>query len=130
MITNRDVLGAPDRLTALINTVYSAVPDAVILVAKITPAGPPNSADVNQLISNYNNQVQGAVDKSNAKAGGKVQVVDMQGGPNPVTIADLTDGTHPTDEGYRKMGDIWLAGMNNARMQGQIPSRPRPSSRS
>ncbi|KAL9109227.1 MAG: hypothetical protein Q9227_006152 [Pyrenula ochraceoflavens] len=132
LATNNNVDEAPGRLTNLINHVHSKVPKAAIIVAKLTPSGPPNSADMNQRITDYNGQIEGAVANSDAK---NSVIVDMQSGevtnmPSGVTAStnpgltanDLTpgDGLHPSDEGYNKMAQIWLAGMNAAKQGGLI----------
>jgi hypothetical protein len=39
---------------------------------------------------------------------------------NLLTTAELTDGIHPTDEGYGKMADAWFAGIQEAAQKGWI----------
>ncbi|KAL1878448.1 hypothetical protein Plec18167_004520 [Paecilomyces lecythidis] len=111
---------APARLGSLIDQVVAACPDAAVLVAKIIPAA---SATTMARINTYNNAVPGVVAKR-ANAGKKVMVVDFS---HALTTKELVDGIHPTDEGYRKMGDVWYKGVQEAGLNGWI-KKPREGS--
>lgn len=45
-----------------------------------------------------------------ASAGKKVRVVNMESALNART--DLSDALHPNDQGFKKMADVWLNGLN------------------
>lgn len=112
---------APDRLGALIDQIFAACPDAAILVAQIINAA---NADTEARIQTFNNAVPGVV-AQRANAGHHVMVVDFRS----VTVSDLQDGLHPSDQGYQKMGDIWFSGIQAAVANGWIhpPVGPDPA---
>ncbi|MDQ2588728.1 cellulose binding domain-containing protein [Saccharothrix yanglingensis] len=90
--------GAPQRLSALIDKITAQAPDAVLLVATITPLSSYDAA-----VRTFNAAVPGIV-RSKADAGGKVHLVDMY---RALTTADLADGVHPDAGGYAKMATTW-----------------------
>ncbi|KAJ5817301.1 Lipase GDSL [Penicillium robsamsonii] len=57
--------------------------------------------------------------KAKAAEGRKIIIVDMHSAHGP-HISDLTDGTHPNDEGYAKMAMIWHRGIYEAIDRGFI----------
>ncbi|KAJ9353600.1 CAZyme family CE3 [Paecilomyces variotii] len=104
---------APARLGSLIDQIVAACPDAAVLVAKIIPAANPTTM---ARINTYNKAVPGVVAKR-ARAGKTVMVVDFS---HALTTKELVDGLHPTDEGYRKMGNVWYRGIQKAGLKGWI----------
>ncbi|KAH7395775.1 SGNH hydrolase-type esterase domain-containing protein, partial [Cadophora sp. MPI-SDFR-AT-0126] len=100
-------LGAPQRLANLVDMCSIACPDAVILLAQLTPAG---TADVEARVKAFNPSVV-SIAANREQNGVKVLVVDM---PKFVTRADLKDNLHPNDVGYAKMADAWYQGIQNA----------------
>jgi subtilisin family serine protease/lysophospholipase L1-like esterase len=96
MAKNIDPAGAPDRLSALIDEILAARPNAYVLVAKITPSTEPT---IQSRIDTYNAAIPAIV----AAKGSHVRLVDMTN----VTTADLDDTLHPNDTGYAKMSDRW-----------------------
>ncbi|KAL3470226.1 hypothetical protein BJX99DRAFT_264439 [Aspergillus californicus] len=103
---------APDRLGALIDKIITTCPDAAILVAKIIPAA---NADTMARITTYNSQIPDIV-AARADKGKQVMIVDM----TVLTTAELNDGLHPTDAGYKHMGDIWYSAIVQAGENGWI----------
>ncbi|KAK4901954.1 hypothetical protein LTR49_027139 [Elasticomyces elasticus] len=106
---NDDVDDAPTRLANLIDECVSACPDAVVIVAQITPIA---NSDSEARSQTFNAAIPDIVN-ARVAAGHHVLTVDMQG-LNGLTTADLNDGLHPTDEGYAKMANVWLSGLNQA----------------
>lgn len=111
---------APERLGGLIDELVFVCPDATILVAQIVHAANPLYEKRIQL---FNDQVPRIVAKR-ANAGHRVMVADMRS----ITTKYLADGIHPTDVGYKKMADIWYAGIKAAYAKGWIqrPIGPDP----
>jgi lysophospholipase L1-like esterase len=102
VLQNRDLAGAPARLSALVDRITAAAPGAEVFVATITPlANPGQEAAVRA----FNATIPGMV-ASKAAAGKRVHLVDMHAA---VTTADLVDGVHPTATGYDKMAAAWYA---------------------
>ncbi|KAL8942644.1 MAG: hypothetical protein Q9216_001557 [Gyalolechia sp. 2 TL-2023] len=108
---------APDRLGALIDQLADISPEPVILVAQIINA---KNAQTESLIQKYNEAIPRVV-AQRAKTH-KVAVVDMRS----VQAADLADGLHPTDGGYRKMADLWFKAIQDAADKGwiNVPNGP------
>ncbi|KAF2116658.1 SGNH hydrolase-type esterase domain-containing protein [Lophiotrema nucula] len=102
----------PDRLGSLIDSIFETCPDSVVLVAKIINSG---DTDTEERVKSFNNAVPGVV-KQRADAGKKVMVVDQ----SVVGADELADGTHPTDEGYAHMADVWFEGIKAAAEQSLI----------
>ena len=103
---------ADERLGGLIDELVFACPDATILVAQLVHAANPL---YESRIQEFNNQVPRVV-AQRAKAGHRVMVADMRS----ITKEYLADGIHPTDVGYKKMADIWFAGIKAAYAKGWI----------
>lgn len=113
---------AANRLGALIDEIIAACPDATVLVAQIITN--PNPA-TKARIKAFNAQVPSVVDARIANGHQNIATVDF----NSLTDNDLIDTIHPTDDGYRKMGDIWFSAIQEAASKGWIkaPVGPDPS---
>lgn len=111
-LTQEKWVDAPKRLERLLEKIYEAVPDAVVLVAKIVQA----SREHTKLnIRKFNEEVPRVVE-SGTKKGFKVVVVDQ----SVVGADELVDGLHPTDAGYARMGDIWFEAVDAMSRSGMI----------
>jgi lysophospholipase L1-like esterase len=97
---NDDVVDAPMRLGALIDKLVGAAPDAVIVVATLTPLGSSNSG-----VQAYNAALPPVI-KQRADAGKHVQLVDMFPG---FPSSELADGVHPNQQGSARMAGVWYA---------------------
>jgi lysophospholipase L1-like esterase len=99
--TNNDVANAPTRLGNLIDIITSTSPNALLVVAQITPPG--DNAG-NGRAQTYNAAIPDLV-KTRVAAGKHIIVVDMY---TPFAAhPDYMNGLHPNDTGYDFMGDIW-----------------------
>ncbi|KAL6154173.1 hypothetical protein ACJBU6_07455 [Exserohilum turcicum] len=94
---------APRRLGLLIDDVLKAVPNAVVIVAKIIPS---KKSGLSATIKTFNNALP-AIVAARANQGSKVSLVDM----NVLSLNELSDDLHPSAAGYARMGDIWYAGI-------------------
>ncbi|KAI4959042.1 hypothetical protein J4E86_002762 [Alternaria arbusti] len=104
---------APRRLGLLLDDVLKAVPNAVVIVAKIIPS---KQSGLNANIKTFNNALP-AIVASRVSKGSKVSIVDM----NVLsTSSELSDNLHPNVAGYARMGDIWNAGIKA--VAGSIPA--------
>jgi lysophospholipase L1-like esterase len=98
-VLNRDALDqAPTRLGNLLDQMVTAAPNALIVVAKITPM----SGSVDE-IQNYNDAIPVVVG-SKVDAGKHVIIVDQNAG---FPLDELVDGVHPTPAGYARMAGVW-----------------------
>ncbi|ACU38360.1 GDSL-type esterase/lipase family protein [Actinosynnema mirum] len=93
-----DPAGAPARLSALVDKITAQAPDAILLVATITPL-----TNYDAGVRAFNATIPDMV-RSKANAGKKVHLVDMH---RALTTADLADGVHPNAGGYGKMATAW-----------------------
>ncbi|CAG5150008.1 uncharacterized protein ALTATR162_LOCUS2517 [Alternaria atra] len=94
---------APKRLGLLLDDVLKAVPNAVVIVAKIIPS---KKSGLAASIKTFNNALPGIV-AARVSKGSKVSIVDM----NVLSLSELSDDLHPNAAGYSRMGDIWNAGI-------------------
>lgn len=101
MNQNYSVGAAPNRLSALIDQITTAMPQVYVVVASILPM---QDAAKNSRVVQFNSAIPGIVDAKRA-AGKRVSHVDMY---NALTLADLYDGIHPNTGGYDKMAAVWL----------------------
>ncbi|MEO1146755.1 MAG: Calx-beta domain-containing protein [Cyanobacteria bacterium J06638_22] len=96
-----DLANAPARLSALIDQITAAAPDAHVVVATI----PPHERNFfNNLVLDYNATIEGIVDDKVAQ-GKNVSFVDMY---SELTVADLGDRVHPNQTGYEKIAGVWF----------------------
>ena len=91
--------GAPMRLGNLLDKITTALPNALIAVAKIIPL-PSGTAAVNT----FNAAIPGIV-ATRVAAGKHIIIVDLNTG---FPSGDLSsDNVHPNPTGYAWMGDVW-----------------------
>jgi lysophospholipase L1-like esterase len=118
--TNRniDVANAPTRLGSLLDRMITDAPNALIVVAKITPTP---DAGANAIVQTYNSGIASVV-QTRAANGKHVTMVDMYKAftaqANYAT-ALMNDFLHPNDAGYVVMGDVWYAAI-----QSYLPAAP------
>ena len=89
----------PDRLGKLVDKIIAAAPDALVVVAKITPL---SNSSWNATIKTYNDAIPGVI-KTRADAGKHVIGADMNTGFTSGMLS--SDGVHPQKSGYDFMGD-------------------------
>jgi lysophospholipase L1-like esterase len=104
---------APDRLGTLIDLCVQACPEAVVLVAQLTPIGNP---EIQVRVDTFNAEIPSLVGQRRLQ-GKKVAVVDME---SYVAVEMLMDGLHPNDEGYKGMSTAWYHGIRKAAEMGWI----------
>ncbi|MFE9775750.1 GDSL-type esterase/lipase family protein [Streptomyces sp. NPDC005931] len=102
---------APERLGDLIDQILVDAPEATVLVATLVPS---TKEGLQERIDRYNAALPQVVAERRAQ-GKAVRLVDM----SAVTTADV-DGSHPNDEGYRKMARSFRAGIARAAADGWL----------
>jgi lysophospholipase L1-like esterase len=104
VLQNHEVAGAPARLAALLDRITAKRPRLRVLVATLPPLDKPAwQAQVDA----YNAALPGIV-QARARAGARVQLVDVARG---MTTADLADGIHPNAGGYAKLAAAWYTAL-------------------
>ena len=120
VIQKHNLSTSSSALDKLTNKVINAYPDAVVLVAEITPLLDPKR-EARRL--EYNSAIPGVVQKY-ADGGTHIAVVDMRR-VTPDCI-NATDGIHPVDEGYRLIAYAWYEAILAAKEKGWLGG-PTPS---
>ncbi|MCC0097659.1 FG-GAP-like repeat-containing protein [Streptomyces flavotricini] len=102
-----DKAEAPARLAAVTDEILAARPGVTVVVMGLIPiSGPPGVSAFNTTVKNWVS--------AKAQAGAKVRYVDA-----PALVrGEMVDGLHPTDAGYRKMGDAFFDGIDRAVAEG------------
>ncbi|AQZ61956.1 GDSL family lipase [[Actinomadura] parvosata subsp. kistnae] len=106
ILQNYNVSGAPQRLSALIDHITTAVPNADVFVATIIPL---SNSGQEAAARTFNAAIPGIV-QSKVSSGKHVHLVDMH---SKLTTSDLIDGIHPTAGGYDKMAAAWYAALQS-----------------
>ena len=125
VIKRHNLSTSSSALDKLTGKVISAYPDAVVLVAEITPLLDPKEKDPKREARRleYNSAIPGIIQKY-AEGGTHIAVVDM-GRVTPDCI-NATDGIHPLDEGYRQIAYAWFEAILAAEERGWLGG-PTPS---
>jgi lysophospholipase L1-like esterase len=109
-IDNYDMANAPTRLGALIDTIFSQLPEVLLVVAQPIPArGDASKGDDTGLsarIKTFDDAIPGVV-KARADQGKHILVVDMFTPFNPNKASLLEDQWHPNLQGYVLLGTQW-----------------------
>jgi lysophospholipase L1-like esterase len=111
-IDNYQMTTAPDRLGALIDSIYAQLPNVLIVVAQPVPSrGDSTKGDDTALsarIKTFNDTIP-AVVATRANAGKHIFVVDMYTPFNPNKTSLLEDQWHPNLAGYVLLGTQWFS---------------------
>jgi lysophospholipase L1-like esterase len=99
-INNDNLAQAPTRLGNLIDEIVMAAPNALLVVAKITPLQSNNSR-----VTTYNDAIPAVVNQR-ISAGKHLLLVDQYTG---FPMNELADGIHPNEAGYTRMAGVWYA---------------------
>ncbi len=97
--SNDNDANAPARLTALMDKILAACPDAVLLVAGLIFNA---NADAENRTVTFNDEVERQTN-FRADQGHKIMFVDM----SAVIPEDLSDGLNPNDDGYSQIALAW-----------------------
>jgi lysophospholipase L1-like esterase len=108
---NIDVAVAPSRLGALLDRIYAADANVLVILAQIVPT---RSDGTNQIVQNYNAAIPELV-SAQANAGRHLVLVDMYAAFTRDTnykTALLGDNLHPNEAGYARMAETWGAALS------------------
>jgi lysophospholipase L1-like esterase len=109
---NHQVATAADRLSALIDGLTRAAPDATVLVGSLIVS---TNATEEAARPAFNRRIPGIV-RAEQAAGRRVRLVDL----GSLNAGDLSDALHPADSGYRKIADAFDLGIRAASGAGWI----------
>jgi len=103
---NINVADAPDRLAQLLDEIYSADPDLLVLLAQIVPG---RNDGLNAAVNTYNARFPDIVAEQ-IQQGRHLILVDMYTAftrdANYKTSL-LGDDLHPNEAGYARMAEVW-----------------------
>ena len=104
---NFDVPEAGDRMITLLTQIYAGIPETTIVLSTLLPNSDASTRDrARQISGQYRDLVMPYFLKRNKK----ITLAEMDNGF--ITLADIPDGTHPNDFGYKKMAAVvrsyWL----------------------
>ncbi|KAI0517890.1 carbohydrate esterase family 3 protein [Xylaria bambusicola] len=108
--TNKDIENAGNRMRTLLQTCFDLSPGVVVILSTLIPNrhAPDN---VNTLNGYYRDLVLEFLGN-----GQKIQLADMDDGF--ITLDHImSDGTHPTIEGQRRMASVWAAAIEEVEAQ-------------
>jgi lysophospholipase L1-like esterase len=103
---NIDVGSAPNRLGALLDSIYAVDPDVLVVLAQIVPT---RNDGTNQVVQTYNDAMPALV-SSRTDAGRHLILVDMYEAftrDGNYKTALLGDNLHPNEAGYARMAETW-----------------------
>ncbi|MEU3644006.1 AbfB domain-containing protein [Lentzea sp. NPDC034063] len=101
IVQNHDLPNAPARLSALIDHIRAAAPNADVFVSSVVPLSDPV---LEARAGAYNATIPDIV----RGKGSRVHFVDMHAA---LSTADLADGVHPNRGGYDKMAARWASAL-------------------
>ena len=109
-IDSYDMANAPTRLGSLIDTIFSQLPDVLLVVAQPIPSRGDASKGDDTALSDRKKTYDDAIPtvvKARADAGKHILVVDMFTPFNPNKTSLLEDQWHPNLQGYVLLGTQW-----------------------
>ncbi|RYP66789.1 hypothetical protein DL770_008740 [Monosporascus sp. CRB-9-2] len=112
-VRNIDIPNVGVRVARLMDAVWAGSPRATIVMSTLLQnrAAPGN-------VAAYNEQIRGLVwDWQNQ--GRRVVLADMQG-PGSPGLDLIPDGTHPNDQGFQLMSNIWFDAIADASRRGYL----------
>ena len=101
-IQDFDPGNAGRRIDEMLLGLWEASPGSTIVLSTLLRN---KNHKVHARVADINNQIRQLVQQREAE-GKKIVLADMDTSQGP-QVGDLVDGTHPNDEGYKKMADIW-----------------------
>ncbi|HEY3710601.1 MAG TPA: FG-GAP-like repeat-containing protein [Amycolatopsis sp.] len=110
-----DVPGAPDRLRALLDRVFTDRPGVAVLVLGLIPTTP----GLQDQVATFNSRVKG-LQAAEQQAGHQMRYVE----PPALTSAEMADGLHPNDAGYLRMAQSLYGALDQAWTDGAVTGRP------
>ena len=98
----------------LVTYLFNSIPDVTVVVSKLLPS---SKKDADDRIRNIVNPQYENVVINHQKGKQRIVLADLY---SAVTVDDLVDGIHPTDEGYKKLADVWLSAIYEAGKKGML----------
>ena len=119
-IKNLDVAHTGERMDHLIDGLYEQIPGTTVILSTLLPNANASHAQVN---TDWINDQYRAIFKRRQAQNQRIVLAEMVGA---VTAAHMNtdDHTHPTDEGYVRMAEVWYEALIEAEWR-QFLQRPK-----
>jgi lysophospholipase L1-like esterase len=111
-----NVSSAGSRMGDMVRGVWGDSPRAVVVLSTLLVN---NAVEAERNVGLINRQYRELVVRLRDGEGRRVLLAEMHGEKGP-QVEDLADGTHPTDEGYRKMATVWFEALVKASEAGWL----------
>jgi lysophospholipase L1-like esterase len=129
IISSYDLDHAGERLELLVDSILTYIPEGGLLYVSTIPY---MDADVTTYTDAYTvEEMDAAVDDYNAKVKALVAKKQSEGKPvaqadvnSVLTKADLSDGVHPSEDGYKKMAEYWCGVLTEFVIGTPAPTQP------
>jgi lysophospholipase L1-like esterase len=108
-ISHIDTANAPTRMVGLVQNLTTAIPNTAVIVSNLITNLDPA---VEQCIEMVNSGFQTEVAKLTSNSA-KVVFADMHSAV-PASDINTFDKTHPNDDGYQKMANVWYEALGRA----------------
>ncbi|KAH8895826.1 carbohydrate esterase family 3 protein [Thozetella sp. PMI_491] len=112
---NINITGASDRMERMVLDLYSMSPQATVILSSLIIN---TNATVDSRVLVVNAEYKALVEKLQAQ-NRRIVYAEMHGTDGP-GMDDMHDQTHPNDNGYRMMANIWYKGLVTASNNGYI----------
>jgi lysophospholipase L1-like esterase len=99
------------RYDSLVKKIITQKPNAKLILATIPQSQNKGYPNENNMTKDLSAKIRNVYQKHKS-AGANVSLVDMNTALDPAT--DLADNLHPNPQGYEKMANVWLQGINDA----------------
>ena len=103
------------RITGLVEYLWMASPRSTIILSTLLVN---SDKEVDSRMVYTNDQICNVAEKMLSRQK-KLVFVDMRSVIGP-RMVDLMDGTHPNDEGYARMAQVWFRGFQEAEKKGLL----------
>lgn len=101
----------------MIDMLFDKIPGVTILLSTVLQT---KNADKDKVVKKINPQYRALVERRR-KQNQRIVLADMYESDKPwLSAADLKDGIHPTDAGYKKMAAIWWKAFQEAEKAGML----------
>ncbi|KAK7229924.1 hypothetical protein V2G26_002094 [Clonostachys chloroleuca] len=118
-VQNFDVPNAGSRMNDLLSYLWSATPEATVilstLIINLNATVDARAQTINTQLTSLASQLAGE--------GKRIVLADMHGSDGPQSD-EMADSTHPNDVGYQKMANIWFREIQEASAAGFIQPAP------
>jgi hypothetical protein len=104
---------AGERMNELLTRLYDAIPGTTIILSTLLVNQEPNGIINVPVINEQYRQIAAA----RIKEGARMVLAEMN---DFITVTDIGDKTHPTNDGYIKMASVWWAAIQEAENKGYL----------